>query len=372
MEQNRSARLIAFYLPQFHPIPENDVWWGKGFTEWTNVTKAKPLFRGHEQPRLPSDLGFYDLRVSEVREAQAELARDHGIEGFCYWHYWFAGKRLLARPFEEVLRFKKPDFPFCLAWANEKWSGIWHGNPEHVLIEQTYPGDADYVDHFYAVLSAFQDPRYLKIENKPVFFVYKPYDLPDPKRFTDLWRELALKAGLHGLYFIGRSISHFWKPSDFGFDAAMPNLLAMAFKEIERYKTTILDRICKKLTGSKKDEIYRKILSRPKIFSYHEVICNMNRPLATDFTQFPVIVPNWDNTPRSHINGIVIINSSPVFFSKHLREAIDKVADREFDKRVIFIKSWNEWAEGNYLEPDQKFAAGYLEVIKQELMTIRK
>ena len=142
------ARLIAFYLPQFHPIPENDQWWGRGFTEWTNVGKARPLFRGHYQPRLPADLGYYDLRVPEVREAQAELARNAGIEGFCYYHYWFGGKRLLERPFTEVINSGKPRFPFCLCWANQTWSGVWHGAPERVLIEQTYPGREDCVKHF--------------------------------------------------------------------------------------------------------------------------------------------------------------------------------------------------------------------------------
>jgi lipopolysaccharide biosynthesis protein len=193
------ARLIAFYLPQFHPIPENDAWWGPGFTEWTNVAKARPLYKGHKQPRLPADLGFYDLRLPETRERQADMARDAGIEGFCYWHYWFGGgRRILERVFDEVLASGKPNYPFCLAWANHSWSGVWQGMPKNVLIEQTYPGPADFQAHFHAVLPAFRDPRYLTVGGKPIFLVFSALDLPDTKEFTDLWNELALKAGLPG------------------------------------------------------------------------------------------------------------------------------------------------------------------------------
>ena len=156
------ARLISFYLPQFHPIPENDRWWGRGFTEWTNVTKAKPLFKGHYQPRLPADLGYYDLRLPEVREAQAELARNAGIEGFCYYHYWFGGKQLLEQPFNEVVASGKPDFPFCLCWANQTWTGVWYGAPHRTLVEQTYPGREGHRRHFLALRRAFLDERYLR------------------------------------------------------------------------------------------------------------------------------------------------------------------------------------------------------------------
>ena len=208
---DRSARVIAFYLPQFHPIPENDAWWGKGFTEWTNVAKAKPMFRGHYQPRIPADLGFYDLRVPESRFAQAELAAAYGVEAFCYWHYWFAGRRLLERPFEEVLRTKEPRFKFCLAWANQTWSGIWHGEPHRTLIEQTYAGPTDYERHFRWLLEAFEDDRYLTVNGKPLFVVFKPKDVPDLKRMSDVWRELAQKAGLRGLYLVGDA-NLFWNP----------------------------------------------------------------------------------------------------------------------------------------------------------------
>ncbi|MHB8498177.1 MAG: glycoside hydrolase family 99-like domain-containing protein, partial [Acidimicrobiales bacterium] len=192
--------VLAHYLPQFHPIPENDAWWGPGFTEWTNVVKARPLFRGHVQPHAPSVLGYYDLRLPEVREAQAELARLHGVTGFCYWHYWFAGRQLLERPFSEVLATGSPDFPFCLAWANQSWSGVWHGAPDRILIEQTYPGPDDDVRHFDLLRRAFEDPRYVTLSGQPVLFVYKPADLPEPARFVERWQKMAHDAGFGGLY----------------------------------------------------------------------------------------------------------------------------------------------------------------------------
>lgn len=172
-----NPRLIAYYLPQYHPIPENDAWWGDGFTEWTNVRRAKPLFKGHQQPVQPGKLGYYDLRDPAAREAQAELARGAGIEGFCYWHYWFGGKQLLERPFNEVLASGKPDFPFCLAWANASWTGIWYGEPERILMEQTYPGVEDHIEHFNVLLPAFRDPRYLRVDSRPIFFVFQPANL---------------------------------------------------------------------------------------------------------------------------------------------------------------------------------------------------
>src|SRR5690606_30741117 len=186
------VKAIAFYLPQFHPIKENDEWWGKGFTEWTNVAKAKPMFPGHYQPHIPADLGFYDLRLSEARIAQADLAKKYGISAFCYWHYWFGnGRRILERPFQEVLESGTPDFPFCLAWANETWSGIWHGNPKTILVEQVYPGEQDYIDHFNSILPAFKDKRYFKVDGKPLFMVYKPMEIPDLPLFVSTFRRLA-------------------------------------------------------------------------------------------------------------------------------------------------------------------------------------
>ncbi len=362
----RRARLIAFYLPQFHPIPENDEWWGKGFTEWTNVAKARPLFRGHYQPHLPADLGFYDLRVPEVREAQAAMAKKYGIEAFCYWHYWFAGKRLLERPFCEVLKSGQPDYPFCLAWANQTWTGIWHGAPDRILIEQTYPGVKDYETHFYAILDALGDDRYITIEGKPVFLVYCPDSLPDARMFTDCWRELAVKSGLKGLYLVGIA-GPSWIPADHGFDASVLNHFTGACSKVPLPLRSCVYRICRKLTDADLKRIYRKFSSKPTVHLYADLIKHALPPLEEDLDQYPCVLPNWDNSPRSGSQSIVLHKSSPELFGVHLREAIAQVGERVHDKRVVFIKSWNEWAEGNHLEPDQRFGLRYLEVVRDEL-----
>ena len=358
----RAARLIAFYLPQFHPIPENDEWWGKGFTEWTNVAKARPLFRGHRQPRLPGELGFYDLRLPETRIAQAELAREHGIEGFCYWHYWFAGKRLLERPFNETLTSGQPDLPFCLAWANESWSGTWHGRPDRVLIEQTYPGEADHTEHFRVVLPALQDPRYITVDGKPVFVVYHPKKLPSPKAFAELWRRLAEAAGLPGLYFVGFSRGE-WAPGEHGFDATLPHGWPATAQ-------THLDRALYRHSGRTLKTLALPLYARirlgapgPRVYDYSAMFDGVyDAPLPAD--RYPVVFPNWDNTPRSGVRGYVLQHSSPDLFGGFVQRAIAQVGDRDYERRIVFIKSWNEWAEGNYLEPDMETGRKYLEAVK--------
>lgn len=358
-----SNRFIAFYLPQYHPIPENDEWWGKGFTEWTNVAKAKPLFKEHYQPHLPADLGFYDLRVPEVREQQAELAREAGIEGFCYWHYWFAGKRLLERPFNEVLETGKPDFPFCLAWANITWSGIWKGAPNRVLIEQTFPGKQDYQTHFYEVLKAFQDPRYMTVDGKPIFILQHPTNLPDSQIFTEFWQELALKEGLKGIFFLG--IEHpDWNYEKDGFDGVVMNNMSMQLRKLRKQHNHLMDRAFKKIIGKYPDEWIRIQKKEPLRYLYEAIIETGVYDCDPDKNHYQTVYPNWDNTPRSHLNGFVFHNSIPDLFKIQLREAIEKTEVYDLEHRLIFIKSWNEWAEGNYLEPDQKFGKQYLEVIR--------
>jgi len=360
-------RLIAFYLPQYHPIPENDQWWGKGFTEWTNVAKAKPLFKGHCQPHLPADLGFYDLRVPEVREQQAQLAREAGIEGFCYWHYWFAGKQLLERPFNEVLTSGKPNFPFCLAWANQSWTGIWHGAPDRVLIEQTYPGKEDHIAHFNSLLPTFMDERYIKVDDKPLLVISKPSDLLNPSMTLDLWQNMALKAGLKGLFIVGviNLVQQGYNLSKLGFDAyTLINVVGGQ----EKTRNFLLKRLLETFGKKRTIRWYQKVLNRPYyIFDYAEVSRQIVIEKKLEYEYYPCLFPNWDNTPRSGINGYVLTNSSPDLFKKQVLSAIKRVDDYPDQHKIIFIKSWNEWAEGNYLEPDVQFGSKYLQVVRDSL-----
>lgn len=360
-DRRRNARLIAFYLPQFHPIPENDEWWGMGFTEWTNTAKAKPLFKGHYQPHVPADLGFYDLRVPETRVAQADMALEHGIEAFCYYHYWFAGKRLLERPFSEVLASGSPDFPFCLCWANQTWTGIWHGSPNRVLIEQTYPGMDDHRRHFDALLSAFCDKRYLKVDGRPLFVVYSPMDLPDSARVLDFWRNLAAKSGFPDLFLVAEHWESDWDPKPFGFDASVTVSLWPW-----RYKGVPWSDPIGKIKGK-----VNRWRGRPKVVLYEKVIDSLVADRIPGIESFPCVIPNWDNTPRSRGNGLVLHGSTPDLFRLHLRRALDRMRDIPRERRFVFVKSWNEWAEGNHLEPDLKFGRQYLEVLREELMEVR-
>jgi lipopolysaccharide biosynthesis protein len=356
-EKNKDPRVIAFYLPQFHPIPENDEWWGKGFTEWTNTAKAKPLFPGHYQPHVPADLGFYDLRVPETRIAQAEMAREYGIEAFCYYHYWFAGKRLLERPFNEVLESRKPDFPFCLCWANQTWTGIWHGSLDRILIKQTYPGYDDYLRHFDFLLKAFSDKRYVTVDGKPLFLIYQPNEIPDLESVTDLWRNQAAKAGLNGIYLVGFSWNSSWIPEEDGLDASIVQRLPPVMQIWVSRRTPIKWLIRK----------YHMKMGRPTVYSYEDIMPTLISDDMSHKKVYPCVIPNWDNTPRSGKNGLVLHGSNPELFRKHFQKALKNVKDMPPEQKIIFIKSWNEWAEGNHLEPDIRFGKGYLQVIKEEL-----
>ena len=343
--------VLAHYLPQFHPIPENDRWWGAGFTEWANVAKARPLFRDHVQPHLPADLGFYDLRVPEVRQAQADLARSHGVTGFCYWHYWFAGRQLLQRPFDEVLASGAPDFPFCLAWANQSWSGIWHGAPDQVLIEQTYPGPNDDAGHFAVLRRAFEDPRYVTVAGRPLLFIYQPGGLPEPARFVEQWQKMAHDAGLGGLYLVASlGDSDYRAHVEDGFDAAVH--YTYPFRRTRG--TLVRERL-----------MARGIGRGPRRFQYPGTLADP--PAALGGRIFPSVYPNWDNTPRAGRGGVVAVGATPERFATQVRRGIQRAGAGPPDEQVLVIKSWNEWAEGNYLEPDAEFGRGRLEALAREL-----
>jgi lipopolysaccharide biosynthesis protein len=339
-----AARFIAFYLPQFHPIPENDAWWGRGFTEWTNAAKAKPLFEGHYQPHIPADLGFYDLRVPETRAAQAAMAREHGIEAFCYYHYWFAGRRILERVFQEVLISGEPAFPFCLCWANQSWTGVWHGAPDRMLIEQTYPGERDHAAHFETLLPAFRDPRYLTVDGKPLFMIFAPRELPQPASTLDLWRNMACAAGLPGLHIVGTVYDASSDPRTLGLDGGVATLLPPLHRD-----------------GT-----------RPTVLRYGDVAPRLVLPPAPGIERYPCAIPNWDNTPRSGMNGRVLHDSTPEAFAEHLLAAVRSVKHYPPQRKLVFIKSWNEWAEGNHLEPDLKFGRRYLEVVRDALALVAR
>jgi len=347
------ATLIAYYLPQFHPIPENDAWWGKGFTEWTNVARARPLFRGHYQPHVPADLGFYDLRVHETRVQQAELARQYGIGAFCYYHYWFNGRKLLQRPLEEVIRLGEPDFPFCVCWANESWKGKWHGSPTSTLIEQIYGGAADTDAHFRYLAAAFADHRYLRVDGKPFFVIYKPKDLSN--EVTDHWRELAVKEGLGGLYLV--AVVEFcdmaWDFKAHGFDALAPLTIDRCLLVEQSPKRWWLKQRIRKMMGWPE-----------QLYDYAEIRSHLYTPEASSEVVIPCAIPNWDNTPRARRQGRVLIDSTPGLFREHLEAVVRQVEHKSPGHRLAFIKSWNEWAEGNYLEPDLKFGRQYLEAVR--------
>ena len=355
------ARFIALYLPQYHPTPENDEWWGKGFTEWVNVAKARPLFRGHKQPHIPADLGFYDLRLAEVREQQAELAKEAGIEAFCYWHYWFGnGRRLLERPFNEVVSSGRPDFPFCLGWANHSWyKKLWDPKSkgkDKLLIEQTYPGIEDYVLHFNTLLPAFKDHRYLKVNGKLFFLIYDPLHFEDIKTFISTWRRLAKENGLNDFYFIAQD-----------FDSrAKDQILSLGIDAIYNSDTF---NIHHKLNKFSKVMylLQRKVLRRPTAFNYKDAIKYMVIDDCKNREVIPCISPNWDHSPRSSHNAVILKNSTPDLFKRIAKRAIEIVQGKPEDEQIVMIKSWNEWGEGNYMEPDLEFGHGYINALKEAI-----
>ncbi|MDR5751449.1 MULTISPECIES: glycoside hydrolase family 99-like domain-containing protein [unclassified Caballeronia] len=346
-------RVLAFYLPQYHPIRENDEWWGKGFTEWTNVSKAKPNFKQHYQPHFPADLGYYDLRVSEVREAQAQLALDAGLAGFCYYYYWFSGHRLLERPLDEVLASGKPDFPFCICWANENWTRRWDGLDSSLLIGQSYSED-DEVALFLDWLPLLRDERYIRVDGKPIVLVYRISLLPQPRRAADTWRRLAREAGLGDLYLAYVQSFDSWArgetPAQFGFDASVefpPHGCGVPFAgDVEQLSPTF----------------------RGALYDYSKTaeVC-----LAKSYPGYPMfrgVMPSWDNTARKQNTSHVFLGSTPEAYESWLDGALSYT--HRFacgDERIVFVNAWNEWGEGNHLEPDMQYKHAYLDATRRAI-----
>lgn len=379
------ARVIAYYLPQFHPIPENDKWWGKGFTEWTNVAKAKPLYKGHYQPKVPSDLGFYDLRLPEVREEQAALAKEAGIEGFCYWHYWFShDKKLLERPFNEVLRSGKPDLPFCLGWANHSWTNkSWEAGTKKVkestLMEMVYT-EEEYLLHFQDVLPAFKDNRYIKVDGMPLFVIFDPEGLPAD--FIPCWRKLAKENGIGDIHFVGimSNLAGF-KYNDKGekeyymvkaTDPAAPRYQYVLNKGFDAVNARGVFRAELAVRGrwhKYKVEIFRRFLGIDLLnkFDYKKIIKHLFVSEDKWENVYPTVLPNWDRSARSGKKANIYDDSTPENFEQHLTDALEIVKEKNDEHKLLFLQSWNEWAEGNYVEPDLKYGHGYLDVIKKLL-----
>lgn len=345
-------RSIAFYLPQYHPIPENDEWWGAGFTEWTNVRRAKPLFDGHYQQHVPGELGYYDLRDPRIREAQANLAGRYGVDAFCYYHYWFGGSRLLERPFDEVLASGRPDFPFCLCWANEPWTRAWDGSRRSILMDQQYSHDDDR-RHIEWLLLAFRDPRYVRVGGKPLFLVYRAGALPDARRTTAIWRERAAGAGLPGL-FLCRIESHRERgdPSKLGFDASVE--FQPAGRDIHAPPFHTVPRRVLRRLGVLRSTSWQ-------VFPYEELVRQMLGRRQPDYLRFPCVTPQWDNTPRRPYGAFILAGSSPELFGEWAATVADRVRALPPDHRLLFVNAWNEWGEGCHLEPCERWGHGYLQ-----------
>ena len=383
-KEKMKARVIAYYLPQFYPIPESDEAWGAGFTEWINVAKAKPQFRGHYQPRIPADLSFYDLRVPEVREKQAQMAKDAGVEGFCYWHYWFGnGKMLLQDVFQEVLASGKPDYPFCLAWANHDWTTkTWKNDGKKMMIaKQTYPGEKDYIAHFNYVLPAFKDHRYITIDDMPIFPIFDPYAFQDITNFMQKWQELAKMNGLKGIYFIAiiNSTTTMQRKDDGTIERVLPNLKSSkkVYEDILKLGFQGINSIGKSRAEMIIQGKYQRIASMvahkwlpflPSLkYNYPKVVKNFFAPEDSWTNVYPTILPQWDRTPRAANSEGIYVNATPENFRIHIKEALKHIVGRDEQHKILFLRSWNEWGEGNYVEPDSKYGHGFLNALKDAI-----
>jgi lipopolysaccharide biosynthesis protein len=366
-------KIITFYLPQYHPIPENDRWWGAGFTDWVNVKKCRPYFKNHYQPHEPGDLGYYDLRDPSILESQANLARAHGISAFCYYHYWFNGKLLLHQPLEEMLASQNPDFPFCLCWANENWTRAWDGMDKHILIAQKY-STADHEAHIKWLISVFNDKRYVKINGKPLFLLYRADRVPDLQKTVYFWKKSVRSAGFPDLYFCAVQ-SNF--PTCTG-----KELIEMGFDSIvdfqpnirEYQRASLINKLPRKLARwffKFISRFYKKALPlyyyfSARILSYQKMAeMVVRKQAACSCKTFSCVFPSWDCSARIP-DAVVIQNLSPDLYGQWLRQMGNRTIRRfEPEEQILFVNAWNEWAEGCHLEPDKRFGRAFLEETKK-------
>jgi lipopolysaccharide biosynthesis protein len=357
-------RVIAIHLPQFHPFKENDEWWGKGFTEWTNVAKARPRFPGHYQPHIPADLGFYDLRLEETRIEQARLAKEAGIYGFCYYHYWFNGHQLMERPLQEILNSGKPDFPFMLCWANENWTRAWDGGDKKILIKQDYSYEDDLTHIKCLISNYFKDPRYIKVDGKPVFCIYRCDLFPDISKTISIWREEARKHGMELYLCMFESFTNSGKSGlELGFDAAVefqPH--ALYHNGYIRWHKSTLRRLINKFS--------RKLIKRdviPSLISYSNYVDYVTKLQMPQYKRYPCVTPMWDNAPRRKGAFFAFTNSTPKLYGRWLSSVLEKFKPYSKNENFVFINAWNEWAEGNHLEPDMRWGKSYIKETKDQI-----
>ena len=339
-----TINLIAYYLPQFYEMEFNNRWYGKGYTEWTVASKAKPLFKGHYQPHLPANLGFYNLLMPEARKAQAEMAKKYGIDGFCYWHYWFGnGNILMEKPFEAVLQSKEPDFPFCLSWANHSWHNPGTGQ---VILEMGNLSEEDHITHFNYLLPAFKDRRYICIEGKPVFSIFEPNSISDLNGFIQLWNHLAKQNGFDGLFFIGISQTpdEYDKMISYELDA----INTVRLKDFLNHRNQFA-------------EYLKYKISKTHNYDYGEASCFFIAENDKSESTIPSIITGWDHSPRSGKTALVLTDYTPEAFERHVRQVFNLLSKKQ--NKLCFVKSWNEWGEGNYLEPDLRYGLSFLEVL---------
>lgn len=378
------ARVIGLYLPQFHPVEVNDKYWGKGFTEWTNVAKAKPSFRGHYEPRIPADLGFYDLRLPEVREEQAKLAKEAGIEGFCYWHYWFKnGEEVLEKPFDEVVESGKPDFPFCIGWANHSWTTkTWTKSASkfdtEYIFKQEYPGKEDYIKHFYRLLPAFKDHRYITVEDKLLFLIYDVKSIPDFAVFKETWNSLAEENNLPKFYFVAyTSTLPVLNMKNVKDSVQLEKMLEETIDDYLSLGVNAVNTVNLKFAELKtKGMLYKAFVGtmrkhNVKLFlekyDYGKIVENYCTKKNKQINVFPQILVGNDRTPRAGRNAIIYDNATPENFYKGAKKAIDMIQEKDFEHRIIFLNSWNEWGEGAYMEPDLKYGKGFIHALRKAL-----
>ncbi len=342
------VKLIAYYLPQFHPIPENDAWWGKGFTEWTNVRRGRPNYDGHYQPHVPAELGYYDLRDPTIRARQAAMAQAHGVTGFAYYHYWFRGKRLLEQPLDDVLRLKEPDFPFCVFWANESWSRRWDGGNHEALITQHHSLDDDraFIEH---LLPFFADPRYIRVRGRPLLMVYRVDIFPNARATVQLWADVCKAHGVAPPYLIKADTGHSDPPGRYGFDASV---------EFPPHRLRPLASVESRPAGLNPQHT-------GTLFDMRAVITQLTPPVEPTHRHFQCVVPAWDNTARKQLDGTMFMGERPALFRAWTRNALVRSETvHPAGERLVFVNAWNEWAEGAHLEPCEKFGTQWLEAAR--------